>query len=78
MNVPTALLRTRLHNGKSLGERTLARRQTPSLAYVPEPTHRSRAAIIEERKHFNKPHASYDIDGDGVVRCVVGWCWQAV
>ena len=61
------LLRVRLHDGRGVGERTMERRHTPSLAYVAEPTHRSRAAIIEERRHINRADPSFDFDGDGNV-----------
>jgi hypothetical protein len=42
-------------------------RQTPTLAYIPAPRHRTRTALMADRRRLALPPQCYDLDGDGVV-----------
>ncbi len=63
----TDVRRAQLHDGKGISERTMARRQTPSLTFVPAPPIASREVLLRDRQRKNRPDASFDVDGDGFV-----------
>jgi hypothetical protein len=65
------MIQKSLHAGHEPMARTMPGRQTPSLEYRAEPLHRTRSEILEERRQKLRAHSSYDLDGDGFVRCAV-------